>query len=46
MGLFKSNLIFFLQISFSGTGSDVSGVRTKAVKNKSGDYVINGQKMW
>lgn len=29
-----------------GTGSDVSGVRTKAVKNADGNYVINGQKMW
>jgi len=28
------------------TGSDVSGVRTKAVKNADGNYVINGQKMW
>lgn len=29
-----------------GAGSDVSGIQTKAVKNKDGDYVINGQKMW
>jgi len=29
-----------------GTGSDVSGVRTKAVKNADGNFVINGQKMW
>lgn len=29
-----------------GTGSDVAGVRTKAEKNKDGDWVINGQKMW
>ena len=29
-----------------GAGSDVSGVKTKAEKNKDGDWVINGQKMW
>jgi acyl-CoA dehydrogenase len=29
-----------------GTGSDVAAVKTKAEKNKDGDYVINGQKMW
>jgi acyl-CoA dehydrogenase len=29
-----------------GAGSDVSGIRTKAVKNKDGDWVLNGQKMW
>jgi acyl-CoA dehydrogenase len=29
-----------------GAGSDVAGIQTKAVKNKDGDYVINGQKMW
>lgn len=29
-----------------GTGSDVAGVRTKAEKNKDGNWVINGQKMW
>ena len=28
-----------------GAGSDVSGVKTKAVK-KGDDWVINGQKMW
>lgn len=29
-----------------GTGSDVAGVKTKAVKNADGDWVIDGQKMW
>ncbi|CAG2116728.1 unnamed protein product, partial [Medioppia subpectinata] len=29
-----------------GAGSDVNGVRTKGEKNKDGDWVINGQKMW
>lgn len=29
-----------------GTGSDVSGVRTKAEKKPDGSYVINGSKMW
>ncbi|XP_054155348.1 medium-chain specific acyl-CoA dehydrogenase, mitochondrial-like [Oppia nitens] len=33
-------------VTESGTGSDVNGVKTKAVKNKDGDYVLNGQKMW
>ena len=27
-------------------GSDVSRIKTKAVKNKDGNFVINGQKMW
>ena len=27
-------------------GSDVAGIKTKAVKNADGDWVINGQKMW
>ncbi|XP_015792226.1 probable medium-chain specific acyl-CoA dehydrogenase, mitochondrial [Tetranychus urticae] len=29
-----------------GTGSDVSGLKTKAIKDANGDWVINGQKMW
>ncbi|XP_074603709.1 medium-chain specific acyl-CoA dehydrogenase, mitochondrial-like [Brevipalpus obovatus] len=29
-----------------GAGSDVAGVKTTAIKNADGDYVINGQKMW
>ncbi|CAG2170430.1 unnamed protein product [Oppiella nova] len=29
-----------------GAGSDVAGVKTHAVRNKDGDYVLNGQKMW
>lgn len=28
-----------------GAGSDVAGIKTKAVK-KGNEYVINGQKMW
>ncbi|CAG2115053.1 unnamed protein product, partial [Medioppia subpectinata] len=27
-------------------GSDVNGVKTRAEKNKDGNYVLNGQKMW
>merc|ERR1719295_1695036 len=27
-------------------GADVAGIKTKAVKNADGDWVINGQKMW
>ncbi|XP_054155156.1 medium-chain specific acyl-CoA dehydrogenase, mitochondrial-like [Oppia nitens] len=29
-----------------GAGSDVAGIQTKAIKNKDGDYVLSGQKMW
>ncbi|KAI1286988.1 putative medium-chain specific acyl-CoA dehydrogenase, mitochondrial [Halotydeus destructor] len=29
-----------------GAGSDVAGVKTRAEKNKDGNWVINGQKMW
>jgi acyl-CoA dehydrogenase len=29
-----------------GTGSDVSAITTKAVKNKDGNYVLNEHKMW
>ena len=29
-----------------GAGSDVAGVKTKAEKNKDGNWVLNGQKMW
>ena len=29
-----------------GAGSDVAGLKTKAVKNADGNWVINGQKMW
>ncbi|MGK5169000.1 acyl-CoA dehydrogenase family protein [Geodermatophilus sp. CPCC 205761] len=33
-------------MSEPGLGSDVAGIRTKAVKQVEGDYVIDGQKMW
>ena len=33
-------------MSEPGLGSDVAGIRTKAVKQGDGDYVIDGQKMW
>lgn len=29
-----------------GTGSDVSAVKTRAVKNADGNYILNGSKMW
>jgi acyl-CoA dehydrogenase len=29
-----------------GAGSDVASITSKAVQNKDGDYVLNGQKMW
>src|SRR5215217_1513589 len=33
-------------MSEPGLGSDVAGIRTKAVKNADGSYVVDGQKMW
>ncbi|SET93774.1 acyl-CoA dehydrogenase family protein [Geodermatophilus poikilotrophus] len=33
-------------MSEPGLGSDVAGIRTKAVRQADGDYVIDGQKMW
>src|SRR3712207_2113899 len=33
-------------MSEPGLGSDVAGIRTKAVQQADGDYVIDGQKMW
>lgn len=29
-----------------GTGSDVAGIKTKAIKNADGDFEISGNKMW
>ena len=33
-------------MSEPGLGSDVAGIRTQAVRQADGDYVIDGQKMW
>ena len=33
-------------MSEPGLGSDVAAIKTKAVKDGDGDWVINGQKMW
>jgi alkylation response protein AidB-like acyl-CoA dehydrogenase len=33
-------------MSEPGLGSDVAGIRTKAVEQADGDYVLDGQKMW
>jgi len=33
-------------MSEPGLGSDVAAIKTKAVKQDSGDYVVSGQKMW
>lgn len=33
-------------MSEPGLGSDVSAIKTKAVKGEDGDYTIDGQKMW
>lgn len=29
-----------------GTGSDVSAIKTRAIKNADGNYILNGSKMW
>ncbi|RWS04774.1 medium-chain specific acyl-CoA dehydrogenase-like protein [Dinothrombium tinctorium] len=44
--LAKEPLLCAYCVTEPGTGSDVAGVKTRATKNKDGDYVINGQKMW
>ena len=33
-------------MSEPGLGSDVAGIRTRAVRQADGDYVVDGQKMW
>src|SRR3712207_9437481 len=33
-------------MSEPGLGSDVAGIRTRAVRQADGGYVIDGQKMW
>jgi alkylation response protein AidB-like acyl-CoA dehydrogenase len=33
-------------MSEPGCGSDVSAIKTRAVRQADGDYVVNGQKMW
>lgn len=29
-----------------GSGSDAYSIKTKAIKDKNGDYILNGQKLW
>merc|ERR1719180_588418 len=43
--LIEEPLMCAYGVTEPGAGSDVSGVKTKAVK-KGDDWVINGQKMW
>lgn len=33
-------------LSETSSGSDAFALKTKAIQNKDGDYVINGSKMW
>jgi len=42
----KEPLMCAYCVTEPGTGSDVAGIKTTAVQNKDGNYVINGQKMW
>jgi alkylation response protein AidB-like acyl-CoA dehydrogenase len=39
-------LVTAIAITEPQAGSDVSSIRTRAVKDSNGDYVINGQKCW
>ena len=42
----KKLVICSYAVTEPGVGSDVAAVRTKAVKNKDGDWILNGEKMW
>jgi acyl-CoA dehydrogenase len=44
--LMAEPLIAAYCVTEPGTGSDVSGVKTRAEKNADGNWVLNGQKMW
>ena len=41
----EGKLVASIAVSEPGAGSDVAGIRTRAVRD-GGDYVINGSKMW
>lgn len=47
MRIFCTNVLFVQAycVTEPGAGSDVNGVKTRAVK-KGDEYIINGQKMW
>ena len=42
----SGKIITALAMTEPGAGSDVSGMKTRAVKQPDGDFVINGQKIW
>merc|ERR1712227_10034 len=44
--LIEEPLMCAYGVTEPNAGSDVAGIKTKAVKNADGDWVINGQKMW
>jgi len=44
--LIEEPLMCAYGVTEPGAGSDVAGLKTKAVKNADGNWVINGQKMW
>lgn len=43
--LVEEPLVAAYGVTEPGAGSDVSGIKTKAVK-KGDEYILNGQKMW
>lgn len=45
-GLCSGELIGAMAMSEPDYGTDVMGMKTAAVKNKDGHYVLNGRKMW
>lgn len=44
--LASGEMIAAFCLTESGAGSDAASVRTKAVKNADGDWILNGEKIW